>query len=129
MQQDPAQTVSAPAIGLLVAGGVSVAGSFIWVIMLLSAGTIIFASEDGKDALIGVAFWIPLALLRVVLDGVTIYGGLQMRNLRSWNWSMASAVAACIPCTMCCIVTLPLGIWALVILLRDETKAAFAARR
>ncbi|MCC7372304.1 MAG: hypothetical protein IT306_28070 [Chloroflexi bacterium] len=129
MQQDPAQPVSAPAIGLLVAGGLSLAGTVVWLIVLLSASTLIFVSEDSKDALFGVGLWVVLALLRVVLDGVTIYGGLQMRSLRNWNWSMAGAVAACIPCTFCCVVSLPLGVWALVVLLKDETKALFADQR
>ena len=129
MQPDPYQRVSAPAIGLMIAGGVSALGSLLWLVMLLFFSTLIFASEDSQDALIGIGFWVPISLLRLALDGLTIYGGLKMRQLHSWNLSLAGSVAAMIPCTFCCFVSLPLGIWALVVLLNDEVKRAFAAAR
>jgi hypothetical protein len=129
VQQDPSQRVSAPAIGLLVAGVVSGIGSLLWLVMLIFFSALIFASDDSKDAMIGVGFWIPIALIRLALDGLTIYGALQMRQLASWNMSLGGAIAASLPCSFCCILTMPLGIWAIVVLLNDEVKRDFAAQR
>ncbi len=129
MQRDPFQRVSAPAIGLLIAGGVSGLGSLLWLVMLVFFSSLIFASDESRDALVGIGFWIPITLIRLALDGLTIYGALKMRQLQSWNLSLAGAVAASIPCSFCCIVSLPLGIWALIVLLNDEVKQAFAAQR
>ena len=129
MQQDPTQRVSAPAIGLLTAGVVSGIGSLLWLVMLIFFSALIFASDDSKDAMIGVGFWIPITLVRLALDGLTIYGALQMRQLTSWNMSLGGAIAASLPCSFCCILTMPLGIWAIVVLLNDEVKRDFAAQR
>lgn len=129
MQPDPLQRVSAPAIGLLIAGVVSGVGSLLWLVLLIFFSSLIFATEDSADALIGIGFWIPVTLLRLALDGLTIYGALQMRQLKSWNLSLGGGVAASIPCSFCCIVSIPLGVWAIVVLLNDEVKQAFAAQR
>ena len=90
--------------------------------MLIFFSALIFASDDSKDAMIGVGFWIPITLVRLALDGLTIYGALQMRQLTSWNMSLGGAIAASLPCSFCCILTMPLGIWAIVVLLSDEVK-------
>jgi serine/threonine protein kinase/WD40 repeat protein len=72
-------------------------------------------------------------------DGVTlvavvcsVVGGLPMLvcsflllQRRSYAAAMAGAVLAMIPVTPLVLLTLPLGLWALVILLRPEVKAAF----
>ena len=129
MQQDPSQRLSAPAIGLLIAGVVSGVGSLIWLVMLIFFSALIFSDRDSQDALIGIGFWIPFTLIRLVLDGLTIYGALQMRQLANWNMSLGGAIAASLPCSFCCILTMPLGIWAIVVLLNDEVKRDFAAQR
>lgn len=129
MQQDPTQRVSAPAIGLLVAGVVSGIGSLIWLVMLVFFSALIFNDQDSQDALIGIGFWIPFVLVRLALDGLVIYGALQMRQLRNWNFSLGGAIAASVPCSFCCVLTLPLGIWAIVVLANNEIKQSFAAQR
>jgi hypothetical protein len=129
VQQDPIQRVNAPSIGLLAAGVVSGIGSLIWLVMLVFFSALIFSDRDSQDALIGIGIWIPIVLIRLALDGLVIYGALQMRQLKSWNLSLAGAVAASIPCSFCCVITIPLGIWAIVVLLNDEIKQSFAAQR
>ena len=129
MQQDPSQRVSAPAIGLLIAGVVSGVGSLLWLLLLIFFSALILGDKDSQDAMIGIGFWIPFTLIRLALDGLTIYGALQMRQLKSWNMSLGGAIAASLPCSFCCILTMPLGIWAIVVLLNDEVKRDFAAQR
>jgi len=76
-----------------------------------------------------VGLWVPITFFRLALDGLVIFGALKMRRLESWNLSMAGAAAASIPCSFCCFVTIPLGVWAIVTLVNDEVKQAFAAPR
>jgi len=67
-------------------------------------------------------------LIGLVLDGVCIYGALQMRQLKSFGLSMASAIIIMLPCGgCCCLLGLPVGIWALTILNKPEVKASFTA--
>ncbi|MDP8924982.1 MAG: hypothetical protein M3O34_19215 [Chloroflexota bacterium] len=49
-----------------------------------------------------------------------------MRALRSWGVAMAGAILAIVPCGPCCLLGLPFGIWAILVLIDDEVKQAFA---
>ena len=64
-------------------------------------------------------------LFGALLGGAMVYGALQMRSLRMYPAAVASAVLGMFPCTSCCCVTLPIGIWALVVLLKPEVKSQF----
>lgn len=68
-------------------------------------------------------------LIGLVVGGVILAGSLQMRSLSSYGLAMAAAILAIIPCTSpcCCLIGMPIGIWALTVLMRPEVKAAFGA--
>jgi hypothetical protein len=62
----------------------------------------------------------------IVVAGVIMYGAIKMRSLESYSLSMVSTILAMVPCTSpCCLIGIPIGVWALVILNRPEVKAAF----
>jgi hypothetical protein len=66
-------------------------------------------------------------ILGLVLDGVIIYGALQMRQLKNWGLALAAAILAMLPCAgCCCLLGLPVGIWAIVTLTKPEVKSAFS---
>jgi hypothetical protein len=48
-----------------------------------------------------------------------------MRKLRSYGLVLVAAVLAVVPCTFAWIIGLPMGIWALVVLMDPEVKAGF----
>jgi hypothetical protein len=64
-----------------------------------------------------------------VLCGLVItLGGARMRNATGRGLAMAGSILSMIPCTSsCCLIGLPIGIWALVVLSNPDVKAAFAA--
>ncbi len=64
-------------------------------------------------------------LLGAAISGFMIFGALKMRNLQSYGVAMAAAIVSLLPCTSCCCVSLPVGIWALVVLMKPEVKASF----
>jgi hypothetical protein len=60
---------------------------------------------------------------------IIIVGGLKMRSLSGYGLAMTGAILALIPCTnSCCIIGMPVGIWALIVLVNADVKAAFRAR-
>lgn len=67
------------------------------------------------------------SFLGMALGGLMVYGGLQMKNLENYPLAMAGAIAGMIPCTLCCLLGLPAGIFALVTLLDDRVKASFTS--
>jgi hypothetical protein len=61
---------------------------------------------------------------------LAVLGGFAMRSLGSYGLGMTGAIVSVIPCvTGCCCTGMPFGIWALVVLLRPEVKAGYAAKR
>lgn len=131
--------VAAPAICLMVAAGLNILLSFYWIFSGFNAlltsdqfakdlnarGRISgdqFASMMNTTGVICV-FW---GIIGLLCAGVIILAGIKFKSLQSYNLVMAGTVLAMIPCTgPCCIVSLPLGIWALVVLMSPDVKAAF----
>jgi hypothetical protein len=65
-------------------------------------------------------------LLGLGLSVLILIGALKMRSLRSYEFSMTAAIVAMLPCvTSCCLIGLPFGIWALVVMSRPEVKSQF----
>ena len=81
---------------------------------------------EGSDE-VRASLVIPLFafLLPLVAGLFQLKGGLHMRDERSLTASMLGVVAALVPVSPLWLLSLPLGIWALVLLQREEVKAAF----
>ena len=62
-----------------------------------------------------------------ILVGVfLLYAGLKIRKLENYNAGLIGSIIAMVPCiSPCCLIGLPVGIWALVILNRPEVKSHF----
>lgn len=65
------------------------------------------------------------AVIGIVVAIVIIMGGLKMKNLQSRGLAMTASILAMIPCISCCIIGLPIGIWALVVLNDPNVRASF----
>lgn len=57
------------------------------------------------------------------------FGAWRMKELKSYGLAMTAAILAMIPCftSCCCLLGLPVGIWAIIVLLDKDVKAAFNA--
>ena len=67
-------------------------------------------------------------VINLLVGIVVIVGAVKMKNLESYGFAMASAIIAMVPCiSPCCLLGLPFGIWALVVLSDAGVKAAFRA--
>lgn len=83
------------------------------------------AARDALAALAGGGSKV-IGLLGMCLAGLMVFGGVQMRGLKGYGIAIAACVVGMLPCTNCCCVTLPIGIWALTILMKPEIKASFS---
>lgn len=81
--------------------------------------------EQARAAGIGVMDVFQM-LLGIGMNGLIIVGALKMMRLQSWGLAMTAAILIMLPCTgCCCLIGLPIGIWALVTLNKPEIKGAF----
>lgn len=65
------------------------------------------------------------ALIGPIFGIAVILGGIKMYRLESRGSVMLASVLAMLPCSLCCLFGLPVGIWSLVVLSDPAVKAAF----
>jgi hypothetical protein len=127
---EASRQVSGPATGLMVTG---IVGAFFAVITLfisiLNLGIAPFIRDEIPEKY--AEFWegslgAASSIVEIAVAAFIIFAALKMRELKQWELSLAASIVAMIPCiSPCCILGLPIGIWALVVLLRPEVKEAF----
>jgi hypothetical protein len=67
-----------------------------------------------------------LSIIAILMGVVILLGALKMKKLESYGLAMTASILAMIPClSPCCVIGLPIGIWALVVLSKPEVKSAF----
>lgn len=121
--------LKAPATWLLVLGGSSFLFRLLFFVLVVWAkrtkqGVVAADLNDDFDnyGLIYIASFLCVA--------ATTYGAIQMLRGRDYPFCVVGAAAACIPLLGPCYgFSIPIGFWALVILLRKETRAAFSELR
>jgi hypothetical protein len=90
--------------------------------------------ETGSGPEAAIAFFtgtlgMVFGVIGVVIGVLILIGALKMKKLESYNWAMASSILALAPCVSpCCVVGMPVGIWALVVLSKPEIKESFQQR-
>lgn len=130
MVRAASERVSVPAIALMVLGGLDILMRFV---DLLSGG-----AKKGMQAILGNngpqamvvlldgAIGVFVQLLMIGISAVVVFGAFNMANLRRYEMATAAAVLALIPCiSPCCCVSMPFGIWAIVLLMDDSIRDAF----
>lgn len=121
--------VAPPAIAIIVVAGLAIVAcifGLLFNLLGIGAGTLGGVARDERFAqLLGGTLGMVSNLLGLVLYSVAIWGALKMKALQSYGLSVASAVIVMLPCSCCCLIGLPIGIWALVVLLNADVKAAF----
>jgi serine/threonine protein kinase len=110
------RAVRNPAIGLLGTAAFNWVGSVIAILMLAYFAV---GPEEGP----AVEF-APIALLIFAVSMLMFWGAYKMMRLQSYPLAVTASVLAMVV-TPGNLVGLPLGVWALVVLLRPEVKSAF----
>ncbi len=120
--------IVAPAVGLLVAG----------LLKIFSALTALFILSNPNTGELGAMFkslgvgplvhlggmaGFGLMLFTVVPALLILFGALQMMRLRSYAWAIAAGILALVSCSL---IGLAMGIWALIILSRQDVRETFA---
>jgi hypothetical protein len=111
---DVQQRLRIPAIGLIISGAISL----LLVVLLL-----------GWTVFLGGPAILELSLLTLMfgVGSFTIVGALSMMRLQSYRRAVRASIVAMLPVAPGCILGLPMGIWALVVLSGKEVNAGFAS--
>jgi hypothetical protein len=140
-----ADKTSVPGILLLITGVVNALGSLWYVVSGLNALLNPEAVRQGMNpeqvrqmeqagmppqtivnAVIGV--FLGLGGFGLLMAILTILAGVRMRSLRGYGLAVLCSIVALLPCISpsgCCLLGQVAGIWALVVLMNADVKAAF----
>ena len=67
-----------------------------------------------------------VSVLSLLLAPLIIYGAIQMMRGKKYKMARVAAIVAINPFTSCCfLVSIPMGIWAMILLGKPEIKAVF----
>jgi hypothetical protein len=129
MPGDRTGIIVAPAVALMVAGTLK-AFSGIKMLLFLSPATDLVNSILSNLGIASGYHWSALAaigtlLFKVVPAGVTIFGAVEMIQIRSYGWAVAGAIVSILSCGL---LSFPVGIWALVVLMLPGVRQTFEGR-
>jgi predicted Ser/Thr protein kinase len=121
--------IVAPAVGLMVAGLWKLFSALTGLIVLAGLNTGWLGTMLGKWGIGSIPRWefapgFVVLLLKVVPACLILFGGFQMLQRRSYAWAIAAGILSIVACSL---VGLPIGIWALIVLARDDVNSAFEA--
>jgi hypothetical protein len=124
-----ASIVNAPATGLIITailGFLAQVGSLVMNVAFSSMMTKQVEQGPAWANVMSGSLGIIGAVIGVITSILVLVGGLKMKKLESYSLVMTASIVALIPCiSPCCIVGLPIGIWAIMTLNKPEVKNAF----
>lgn len=110
--------VEGPANSLTAIGGVVLIFSAIGLAINLTS---LIVDRDLEDT----ALMVVGTLVGCIPYGVMLYGANRMKQLKNYKLAIATSILAMLPCSACCVLGLPVGIWSLVVLCNPDVRAAF----
>ena len=125
-----AALVAGPAIGLIVTAILGALVQMVSLIRLLLMHTPMPANSQMPGqawvAMLSGPVGVAVSIIAILMSVVILLGALKMKKLESYGLAMTASILAMIPClSPCCVIGLPIGIWALMVLSKPEVKSAF----
>jgi hypothetical protein len=75
---------------------------------------------------LGESMGIVLTLISFAVAGFMVFAGIKLMRLESYVIVLIAAIVALVPCiSPCCCFSLPIGIWALVVMHAPDVRPAF----
>jgi hypothetical protein len=69
---------------------------------------------------------IVCAVLGLIVGAFVIFAAVRMMKLQGWGMALTAAILSLIPCFQgCCLLAMPAGIYAMVVLLDSSVKPTF----
>jgi hypothetical protein len=119
------QAVTPPAIALIIVGGLGLLYAVINLLLAATNARQPFANMGANNPAaykVGMAIGIALTFIWGIIVPLA---GVMMLKLRNYGAAMTGVIFAMLPCNLGCLLGLPFGIWAIVVLNRPDVKRAF----
>jgi len=122
--------VTAPAVALMISAILGILYQAAMMLFRVLGTPFLLAQQNAQmpawiAALSGTVGTI-MGVVGILIGLVILFGAIKMKRLEGYTLAVTSCILAMVPClSPCCLLGLPFGIWALVVLCKPEVKAAF----
>jgi len=125
------EQVMIPAILIMAVAGLGFFMAFLTIgLQTLGMGASMFSGVSEEEVigqLVGGSVQIGMSIVSILFYAVAFFGAYKMKNLQSYGLACVAALLVAVPCiSPCCVLGLPVGIWALVVLMSEEVKRSFS---
>lgn len=122
-----------PAVAMIIVEGLNILAGIFMIIATVagfksSFQAQTFANEAGRYGyLVGYWSFAGIGLISILLCPLVFYGAIQMLKAQSYSFAKAAAIICLLPfSSLCFVLNMPIGIWALWVLSRPSAKASFS---
>lgn len=126
---DAAERVKGPATGLVVVAVLGAIAQIVSLVMHFAFPSFMAHSRMPQEAwanMLSGTVGVVSAIIALLLSGLIFVGAAKMKRLENYGLAIAASIIAMVPClSPCCLLGLPIGIWAVVVLSKPEVKSAF----
>ena len=125
--------VKPPAIALIVTAGIGILLAVLGIlanVLNISVGTM-EAANGGNNTeiwtnLAGGGLGLVQSIIGIIVGALIIMGAMKMMQLQTWSFALTVSIIAMVPfASPCCLLGLPFGIWAIIVLADNGVKAHF----
>lgn len=74
-------------------------------------------------------FMFGFGIIAILMGLVIFFAGYRMMKVKNWGLAMTGAVLSLIPCQGCCLLGIPIGIFAIMALADSDVKLGFKQNR
>jgi hypothetical protein len=118
--------VAGPAIGLMITAGLGFLAQIAGLVMRAVVPMREMSQYPAQFNVMASGLGVVVGIVAIIMSGLIFFGAIKMKKPENYNLAMAASIIAMVPClSPCCLIGLPIGIWALVILMKPEVKSAF----
>jgi hypothetical protein len=125
-----------PAIGMIVAAALGIAMWIFYFAVNVTTGPdeagLPPAQNEAERMGQIFGYWlgsVGFPIIGTVFMIVILLGAWKMMRAESYGLALTASILSLLPCTACCVLGLPFGIWGLVVLNDANVKACFSAPR
>ncbi len=117
--------VNGPAIGLIVVAILGFLTQVISIVFKVFFSSLAARQSEGLPPILAGGATLVFSIIRILVSALILLGGIKMKNLENYGLAMTASIIAMLPCSLCCLIGLPIGIWSVVVLSKPEVKNAF----
>jgi len=128
-RSDAAEKLKLPAILMMVSMGLGIAAQILSLALnVLGAG--VGAAAGGDEGMMNIlsgTIGMVFNVIGMAIGGFVIFGMLKMMKLQSLGLVKGALIVGMVPCVSpCCLLGLPIGIWAMMTINKPEVSSQFS---